>query len=468
MTISGITLTLHPFDAFTTSTFNDEPIVFNTDPFYIEDGSVDISEPEKETVITAPKGHSVMSSRGVNYGTRQVSAVIGIKNYEDSLVQLLFRYINNIDYLSDFVKHPLGSLEVNLGTNNTSGATYRGYLKILSINISPSTDIYEVGPAYNQDSLGQRHNITFICDPFFYKYKPTDNQYQSLNIYYPNATGTGWLQGTSAKITPSNYPCFYIVPSDIEGDVASPLIVRVTNPSSNSHTAGTIYVGTNLVKTYPNVASGDNQGYNQFWEYYWDSAGENLRTVSSTGSGALLDYKLAGKVYSILIKPSVGNIPAGSYVMGIMFNVVSEVDVNTLTVTGSNNIADLGMYYIPNPGRNLNVYRTRLLDYPVAANETDYEILTMPAWNFRKYVPKGYNLPPGEILTDNSYSDEILTNNGGIHYHGSGSGLYAVPGVGLRGALVARRSLVNTTLFDEQLYLGLGYNPRYLNIRNII
>lgn len=471
MAVTGITLTLHPYDYFATSTQNDDPIIFNQDPFYIEDGSVDISEPDKVTNLSSPMGQSILFNRGASYGSRTVDVIVGIKDYENDLVKLLFRYINNIDYLGDFVNHPLGSLEVNLGTNSTSGATYRGYLKVLSVDVSPTSDIYEVGHAYNQDIVGQRHRFTFTCDPFFYKYPPTNNRYESINIHYPNSTGTGWIQGTIANITPSNYPCFYITPDDIEGDVTTPLIVRVANPSGNSGTVSYIYAGTNLVKSYPNLPTTDTPGINEFWEYYWDSPGENLRTIfSTTSSNAILDYKLSGKVYGILLRTSGGtNLEKGSYTVGITYRVVSEVDVNTLTIVGNATMGDLGIYFIPSPAnRNTEVYRTRMLELPSLANKSDLEMITMPAWGFRKYSPKGYNLSPGESLIDNPYDNTVYVSNGGIYYHGEGSGLYTVPGLGIRGALIAKKSIIGGLLFDETVKFSLAYNPRYLNIRNIV
>lgn len=473
MTISNVGLTLHFYDTYLTSAGPATPSVdFMSDPFYVEDGGVDISEPQKTISISESVGHNVLSSRGGIYNDRTVDVTVGIKDYENSSVRDLFKYANTIDYLSSFVNHPLAALEVNLGTESTSGSQYRGYLKVLSIDISPTSDLYNIGPTYNQSDLGKRYRISFTCDPFFYKYNPVDNQYESLNIFYPNNTGTGWLQDTVATITPSNYPCFYVKPTDIEGDVATPLIVRVANSSGNSGSVGDVYIGTNLVKSYPDIVTTDFPGNNQFWEFYWNSAGENLRTISDVSNiNAILDYKLAGKVYSILIRTSgpTKNIEQGSYTVGIYYQSVSQVDINTITVVGNETMGELGIYFIPNPaGQSTDVYRTRIIEKPDLAVEDDYEIITIPAWGFRKYTPKGYNLTPGNTLVDNPYNNTVYVSNGGVYYHGEGSGLYAVPSIGMRGAFIVKRALIGENLFDEPLKLRLTYNPRYLNIRNII
>jgi hypothetical protein len=435
-------------------------------PFFVAEEGVDIGQPEQNGENLPNGAYSPIFSTGVRYGPREVSIDIHITNFEHSAVAALYQYIERLNLLSQYVTHPLMALYIKVGDETVAATdhTYGGYLKVLKGSIESSNQLFSVASVYNQDVIGQPATLKFSCDPFFYKHNPLENTMETISI--STYDGSGMISGGIINYADTWRPMFNISSVGIEGDVASPAIIRVrSNPVVDSGRPSAIYISSNYNILYP--------GYGGWGDptagATWDDNFSNSFSPTFT-DGASIDYRYAGKVMAFL--EYTGVTESKLIEVEIRYQGLSYADgIKYFLPYGgaSQDCIPMGTMVVPFPGRSIsNSYELSITATPAGGT---FAVKLVPAWQMRGYLHSGYALAATASLTDNPYDNTVYVDSAdgfdGAWYSAIGDPFYLVPGLSQRGFAIAQQD-AGGLVWNRRFTIEMYYNPRFLHMRSMV
>lgn len=432
-----------------------EPLNFMESPFFVEDGGVDISQPQQSTNHSSYSAYSPTYTNFLGYETREVSIKLHLLNFSHSAVKKLFRWVEMLNFTSQMTKEPQLALYVQ--TTSSNGM----YLKVLNATIESDSDLMTVASVYNTSVLGQTLNLSFKCEPFFYKKNPLLSPVFFTRAIIHSDNNIGWSPSTNSAgytLVGGELKTFYIDGDEVLGDVPSPMYVDINNGTIGGGSDNEYHIGCRYAYPGSGLSLPQDSG-----ETYLVASGSATTTINGE-----IPFRLTGQSTVIVDLLSTTVVTEDMLIkVELKKDNITTIDTLTYRVVDFNNALAkrsyiLGALFIPKPGLSDEdgQYSLVVTLEGVAAVYNISAYLT-PSEVFRSYYAE--SIP--NSLIDNPYSGRIDCTNHSLVY-AAGSQLFVIPGISAEYTL--------TTLYDEgrlmdTVYgrlLKVYYNPRYLHLRN--